>query len=846
MNSDVGKHLERWLNYYRTSLIEGRQRSYTDMVYLERIMVDGELRIDRLSLEEQEVLLKDKLNRQTTLWEKAKKEEKPFTISVEIAPLSFIEEWEGGSRQVHYPFWIPAILDKEGALSPPEEEETPLILRGYLSPNADDKPILATLEEFDLQLRETPFTSTSWQSYWEECETFFEQVTGKSFSDYHPQAGRIQMAIVLADQGNYIRHIKDLYTFLIKKTPKRIPYGPFQHILSPPQDTYPLTKDDIYKETTHWGQFQQAFPLSFSQRKALASFFHEKTGPILAVSGPPGTGKTTLLQSVIAHLVVKHVWEDKPPPLIVGCSNSNQAIRNILDSMQLGGATQDPILANRWLKGLDSLGLYLTSQKNVKDPEFEQYLRISDSWFQGGSLKQIDSKKLADSFETHFVECYHRYQPQSASEHQDLSGIKKALKALVKGKMETLQQFFPDSASPSLLKKYAEEADTTLRYELFWLCIHIRELEFIELLKAKEEEDKERGKDSFRAKLRRIARVCPLFISTFYTLPRYSTFYGREGQAYFTSLYDLMIVDEAGQVSPEVAWPSFSLAKQLLVVGDEHQLEPIWGLSPQVDYANAKRYQLLKNRIRFKVHAERGLMVSSGNVMKMAKAASRIVYTLSKQKSIVRGALLTEHRRCLNDIMEFSNTYVYQNSLDLLVGNDHGMAHKLPPLAYFDIPGKAEKYKSSRRNQEEAMAIANWIGSQKEDWEAIYQTDLSKILGIITPFVAQKFLIYQYLKERLGLEFDKTWKIGTVHALQGAERPIVIFSPVYHSTYGTLFFDQDNKYNMLNVALSRAQHSFIIMGNTKIFDSGDDNPSGNLGRILFAKKENRLNERFVV
>ena len=838
--------IHNWLNYYRASLIEGRQRSYSDIVLLERIMVDGELRIDNLSLPELESLLKDKMNRQVTLWEKAKKEEKSFSVAVEIAPISFMEEWEGGSRQIHYPFWMPAILNKEGILSPPEEEEIPLILRGYLSPNADDKPILASLEEFDQHLRETSFNTASWERYWESCEEFFERVTGKNLQNFHPDAGRIQMGIVLADQGNFIRHIKDLYTHLMRRSPARIPYGPFQHILSQTEEAYQLSKEDVYLHTSHWGQFQQAFPLSPSQRKAFASFFHKNTGPLLAISGPPGTGKTTLLQSVVAHLVVKHVLEDKPPPLIVGCSNSNQAIRNILDSMQLAGEGQDQLLGKRWLKGIDSLGLYLTSQKNVKDPEFEPYLRISDSWFSGGSLKKIDSKKLANSFETYFIETYHRYQPHSTNLNQDLSDIKVDLRNLITNKMEALQGFFPDKLSLSRLKKYAEQADTTLRYELFWLCIHFRELEFIELLKAKEEEDKERGKTSFREKLRRIARVCPLFISTFYTLPRYSTFYGREGEAYFTSLYDLMIVDEAGQVSPEVAWPSFSLTKKLLVVGDVNQLEPIWGVSPQVDYANAKRYQLLKNRIRFKANAERGLMVSSGNVMKMAKAASSIAYPISKGKKIGKGALLTEHRRCLNDIMEFSNTYVYHNSLDLLVGNVHGMAHQLPPLGYFDIQGKAEKYKSSRRNPEEALAIATWIGSQKEHWESLYQAELSKVLGIITPFVAQKFLLYQYLKELLGLEIDKTWKIGTVHALQGAERPIVIFSPVYHSTYGTLFFDQDNKYNMLNVALSRAQHSFIIMGNTKIFDTGDNNPSGNLGRILFAKKENRLNDRFSI
>lgn len=46
---------------------------------------------------------------------------------------------------------------------------------------------------------------------------------------------------------------------------------------------------------------------SFSFSKRITSSLNEtKDGEILAVSGPPGTGKTTLLQSVVADLFVKH------------------------------------------------------------------------------------------------------------------------------------------------------------------------------------------------------------------------------------------------------------------------------------------------------------------------------------------------------------------------------------------------------------------------------------------------------------------------------------------------------------------------------------------------------------
>lgn len=83
-------------------------------------------------------------------------------------------------------------------------------------------------------------------------------------------------------------------------------------------------------------------------------------------------------------------------------------------------------------------------------------------------------------------------------------------------------------------------------------------------------------------------------------------------------------------------------------------------------------------------------------------------------------------------------------------------------------------------------------------------------------------------------EFDvNRMKLGTVHALQGGERPIILFSMVYGmGDSGTMFFDRDNKPNMLNVAVSRAQDNFIVFANTGILDKKSKTPSGILANHL--------------
>ncbi|MEP5340214.1 MAG: AAA domain-containing protein [Algibacter sp.] len=85
--------------------------------------------------------------------------------------------------------------------------------------------------------------------------------------------------------------------------------------------------------------------------------------------------------------------------------------------------------------------------------------------------------------------------------------------------------------------------------------------------------------------------------------------------------------------------------------------------------------------------------------------------------------------------------------------------------------------------------------------------------------------------KQAGFDTNKM-KIGTVHALQGAERSIIIFSSVYgEGEVDTMFFDRDNKPNMLNVA-SRAKDSFFIFGNMGIFDSSKNTPSSKLAKYL--------------
>ena len=59
--------------------------------------------------------------------------------------------------------------------------------------------------------------------------------------------------------------------------------------------------------------------------------------------------------------------------------------------------------------------------------------------------------------------------------------------------------------------------------------------------------------------------------------------------------------------------------------------------------------------------------------------------------------------------------------------------------------------------------------------------------------------------------------LGTVHSLQGAERPIILLSPVYSKHADRHFIDMSK--SMLNVTVSRAKDSFLVFGDMDVFSS---------------------------
>ena len=120
------------------------------------------------------------------------------------------------------------------------------------------------------------------------------------------------------------------------------------------------------------GHSSNSYALAPAQRSALTHALAMEDGEILAVNGPPGTGKTTLILSVVATLWIDAAVKQKDPPIIVASSTNNQAITNIIDAFASGFQDNSQPLFGRWLPEVSSYASYFPS-KGIEEKSSEKY-----------------------------------------------------------------------------------------------------------------------------------------------------------------------------------------------------------------------------------------------------------------------------------------------------------------------------------------------------------------------------------------------------------------------------------------------------------------------------------------
>ncbi|SNR16370.1 DEAD/DEAH box helicase [Tenacibaculum jejuense] len=981
---------KNWLHYYKNSLTDSENlavdiakiknlyhqnnsdlsNGFINNKQAEALIDAEERRINRL----RGILKKDSSN-----WHEIDK------TKILIAPfhLEYQTDNPKFKQKLIHPFWIYATVNRLGQLSAPKDI-FPLIVRNYMTPMADVKndfiftsiDTVLDAKEIEPPMPEYEDEVVPWNEYWDYINEVFNAITYKNLYQYRAEKYTTQFKLTYFSVSSKISTAKSilfLYENLLNYD-EELPL--LSKIITPEQVVKrdAITDHDFLNfNHLHLGQMSDSFPLSVSQRKTLLSYLSAEESSVTAVNGPPGTGKTTLLQSLVATEVVRSAIIGEEPPIVLACSNNNQAVTNIIDSF-INSESSLTELSKRWIPNFKGYATYLPSNgKNEKylgdinflkgnlfghegtlcNLENEEYLEDAEYNFlteycnyfnvQSNSIEDaidhiqdeilIIEEQLIDSVDfprnhiksinfinktllneedhvtrenfnigkltawrttlsslkasykkTDFLPLVKEYFKVNSEELKEpkewvfkigestindkektntylkelINHLNIALQTNLKLKSWRKQmniESFPILKEEELWASefeklnsknttprfYYDELDVSLRHKAFLLATHYWEGRWLLATREALEEDTERGtgEQAIMLKWKRRAMLTPCFVATFYMAPShflYSQYQGENENGkpifeYFPlyNFIDLLIIDEAGQVTPEVSIPVFAIAKKAFVVGDLKQIEPIWSIPSRIDKGNLSSLNIIQQEQDMYSLENSGFLASNGCIMKMAQNSCEYETPINNTKE--QGLILLEHRRCNDEIIDFCNELAYGGILKPMKGKAReGQA--FPSMMAYHINGVSERKYNSRQNIQEVKAIITWLQQNKEKIQDAYNVDhIEEVLGIITPFASQKGELSKALIEA-GFKVSNI-KLGTVHALQGAERSIILFSSVYtNEDEGTMFFEKDNKPNMLNVSVSRAKDSFILFGDTRIFDETKNTPSGVLKKHL--------------
>jgi hypothetical protein len=275
--------------------------------------------------------------------------------------------------------------------------------------------------------------------------------------------------------------------------------------------------------------------------------------------------------------------------------------------------------------------------------------------------------------------------------------------------------------------------------------------------------------------------VVPVVSTTFASFDRLFSHLGREALGW-------LLIDEAGQASPQAAAGAIWRSKRVVSVGDPRQLEPIVTLPFTAQQALRRHFGVPEM-----------WLPSENSVQSLIDRASKYGTYLESQEddsSIWVGSPLRVHRRCERPMFDVSNEVAY----------DGQMVYATPAQAEINLgPSRWLHVASTEAERQwipdEGLMLEALLSELKR--EGLSPNDLL----LVSPFRAVAERLRQIGKSH-GVK-----KAGTIHVAQGAEADVVILvlggDP---KAPGSKEWASDRP-NLLNVAVSRAKRRLYVIGN---------------------------------
>ncbi len=284
--------------------------------------------------------------------------------------------------------------------------------------------------------------------------------------------------------------------------------------------------------------------------------------------------------------------------------------------------------------------------------------------------------------------------------------------------------------------------------------------------------------------------VVPVVSTTFASFARLFSHLGQEALGW-------LLIDEAGQATPQNAVGALWRSKRAVVVGDPLQLEPITTLPFRAQQA-----------IRGDHGVDEQWLSSRTSAQRLTDRLTHLgTWLPGDDGKIWVGAPLTVHRRCDQPMFGIANDIAYDG---LMINGTAPAPSQRFQEAYPSLPASKWIDVVSQESQ------GHWIPAEGRQLDLILATlanlefEMSQVM-VIAPFRDIARHVRQRADHYPGLV------AGTIHTAQGKQAEVVILvlgsDPQRHGARRWAA----SKPNLLNVAVSRAKRRLYVIGDRQMW-----------------------------
>ncbi len=498
--------------------------------------------------------------------------------------------------------------------------------------------------------------------------------------------------------------------------------------------------------------------------------------PLAYIQGPPGTGKT----NTIMNTIVTAFFNERT---VLFASYNNHPINGVYEKLSemeyRGKKIPFPILRlgnhekvkealltmRRLYEETKEIKIFEGTLDRNKDDRKKRARRLSELLKRYEEL--LDLKERGETLDRLL-----EYEKKKGASLQRMS-FEEDLAVRQRGRIDKRIGAVGEVSEEEAISLIDDDTEELKKYLYYISAGYIQKIgkpQNAELRGILEMEDEKLRLDAFvkylgeKENIARLQKIFPVIATTCISAHRL-------GEA--EPMFDMVIMDEASQCNTAVSLVPIVRGKSLMLVGDPQQLNPVILLDEVTNEKLKKRY---------------------GVSDEYDYRKNSIYKTYLACDAVSDEILLHNHYRCHPKIIEFNNRKYYNSRLNIL-----SKSVEEQPLVYMNMEESCTDYKNTA--PAEVQEIIRYAALNGE-----------KSIGVITPFVNQR----NRIEEELQRAKITNVTCGTVHAFQGDEKDVVLFSTAItdQTQAGSYEWLKNNK-ELINVATSRARDQLIVLSNRK-------------------------------